>query len=84
MKLYEKDLETFTEITEEELEVGLENGTITTEVIEDGKTAEEIFNELQELGVEVEIHNGVYCKVVYNTFEAINPIPPKVRYVKND
>lgn len=82
IKLYEKDSTEFTEISEEELDLGFENGTITTEIIEKGKSAETIFNELKEQGIEVTVHNGIYCKVVYNTFEAINPIPPTVRYVK--
>ena len=39
------------------------------------KSAEEIFEELKAQDIPVEIHNGIYCKVVYGTFEAINPIP---------
>ena len=87
MKLYNKDLITFTEITEQELQEGLNNGTITMEqrVIEHhivpenekrpAKSAEEIYNELKAKGESVVIHNGVYCKFIYNTYEAINPIP---------
>lgn len=36
------------------------------------KSAETIFNELNAQGVPVEIHNGIYCKIVGNTYEAIN------------
>lgn len=82
MELYKKDLTTFTEITDEELELGLENGTIEAQVIEEGKSAEEIYNKLERHGFDVAIHNGVYCKVVYGTFEAINPIPPTIKYVE--
>jgi len=49
-------------------------------IISQGKTAQEIFEELQEQGVDVIVINGVYCKVVDNTYEAINPIPPVVEY----
>ena len=49
-------------------------------IISQGKTAQEIFEELQAQGVEVIIINGVYCKVVDNTYEAINPIPPVVEF----
>lgn len=87
MKLYNKDLETFIEITEQELQEGLNNGTITMsqKVTEHhivpenekrpAKSAEEIYNELKAKGESVVIHNGVYCKFIYNTYEAINPIP---------
>lgn len=53
-------------------------------IIKQGKTAEEIYNELLEQGVEVTIINGVYCKVVYGTFEAINPIAPIVEYEEGE
>lgn len=82
MELYEKDLSSFTEIDEEELELGLENGTIEIEVLEPSVSAEEIYHQLQEQGVPVAIKKGIYCKVVKGTFEAINPIPATIRYVK--
>lgn len=82
MKVYEKDLVNFTEIDDEQFELDFENGNITTYIVEEGKSAETIFNELKEQGENVAIHNGVYCKVVFNTYEAINPIPPIVKYVK--
>ena len=87
MKLYNQDLTTFTEITDSELEEGIANGTITiAERLKEhhivpenekrlAKSAEEIYNEMLENGESVEIHNGVYCKFIYNTYEAINPIP---------
>lgn len=46
-------------------------------IIEQGKTAEQIYNEYQG---EKTIINGVYCKVVFGTYEAINQIPPIVEY----
>ena len=46
-------------------------------IIKEGKTAEEIYNEYQG---EKKIVNGIYCKVIHNTYEAINPIPPIVEY----
>ena len=87
MKLYEKDLVNFTEVDEETINDGIKNGTIqTVERVKEhhivpenekraAKSAEEIFGELQAQGVPVEVHNGIYCKVVFGTFEAINPIP---------
>lgn len=87
MILYDKNLENPIEISEEELNKGLQDGTITIEqkVIEHhivpenekrpAKSAEEIYNELKAKGESVVIHNGVYCKFIYNTYEAINPIP---------
>lgn len=53
-------------------------------IIENGKTAQEIYEELKTQGVEVVIHNGIYCKVVSGTFEAINPIPPIIEYTPEE
>ena len=50
-------------------------------IIKEGKTAEEIYNEYQ--GAKC-IRNGVYCKIVYGTYEAINPIPPIVEYEEGE
>lgn len=87
MKLYNKDLTAFTEITDAELVQGISNGTIIiTEKLKEhhivpenekrpAKSAEQIYNEMLARGESVEIHNGIYCKFIYNTYEAINPIP---------
>lgn len=66
-----------TEYSEQELEQALANGLITKQVVyvdtkRPYKSIETIYNELLESGVEVAIHNGIYCKVVGGTFEAIN------------
>ena len=53
-------------------------------IIKEGKSAESIYNELKAQGVDVKIINGIYCKVVYNTFEAINAIPPVVEYEEGE
>ena len=86
MKLYESNLKDFTEVDDSVIAEGLNNGTIKTESIfkehhvvpaeekRAGKTAEQVYNELKEQGVPVEIHNGIYCKFIYNTYEAINPV----------
>ena len=50
-------------------------------IIKEGKTAEQIYNEYQ--GAKC-IRNGVYCKIVFGTFEAINPIPPIVEYTEEE
>lgn len=50
-------------------------------IIKEGKTAEQIYNEYQG---EKKIVNGVYCKVIYNTYEAINPIPPIIEYSEEE
>lgn len=50
-------------------------------IIKEGKTAEQIYNEYKG---EKKIVNGVYCKVVFNTYEAINPIPPVVEYEEGE
>jgi hypothetical protein len=50
-------------------------------IIKEGKTAEQIYNEYQ--GEKI-IVNGVYCKVVFGTYEAINPIPPVVEYSEEE
>lgn len=50
-------------------------------IIKQGKTAEEIYNEYQ--GEKI-IVNGVYCKVVFGTYEAINPIPPIIEYTEEE
>ena len=86
IKLYNKDLATFTEITEEELQAGLKNGSIVCgERIKErhvvpenekrpAKSSKEIYEEMKAKGESVVIHNGIYCKFIYNTYEAINPI----------
>ena len=50
-------------------------------IIKEGKTAEQIYNEYQG---EKKIVNGVYCKVVFGTYEAINPIPPIIEYSEEE
>lgn len=87
MKLYEENLIDFTEVDNKTIIAGLEKKTIVIKerlkkhhVIPEenkrvAKTTEEVFNELMEQGIPVTIHNGIYCKIIYNTFEAINPIP---------
>lgn len=50
-------------------------------IIKECKTAEQIYNEYQ--GEKI-IINGVYCKVVFGTYEAINPIPPIVEYSEEE
>ena len=50
-------------------------------IIKEGKSAEQIYNEYQG---EKKIVNGVYCKVVFGTCEAINPIPPIVEYSEEE
>ena len=50
-------------------------------IIKEGKTAEQIYNEYQ--GEKI-IINGVYCKVVFGTYEAINPIPPIIEYSEEE
>lgn len=86
MKLYEKDLIDFTEVDEGTIQVGLEEGTIETHrkvkehhIVPESekrpaKSAEEIYNEMKANGESVVVHNGIYCKFIYNTYEAINPI----------
>ena len=88
MRLYEKNLIDFEEVDDSVIIEGLKSGVVKVEYklkehhiipAEEkraGKSAEQIFNELKEQGVPVEIHNGVYCKFIYNTYEAINPISP--------
>lgn len=53
-------------------------------ILKEGKTAEQIYNELKAKGVPVAIKNGVYCKIVYNTYEAINSIPPIIEYTEEE
>ena len=50
-------------------------------IIKEGKSAEQIYNEYDG---EKAIINGVYCKVVFGTYEAINPIPPIIEYEEGD
>lgn len=88
MKLYERNLVDFAEVDDRVIQEGLANGTITIaekfkehhivpqEQKREGKSAEQIYNELLAQGMPVEIHNDIYCKYVYNTYEAINPISP--------
>lgn len=53
-------------------------------IIKEGKTAKEIYDDLKILGFPVAIRNGVYCKIVNGTYEAINPIPPVVEYEEGE
>ena len=50
-------------------------------IIKEGKTAEQVYNEYQGKKC---IHNGVYCKVVLNTYQAINPISPIIEYEEGE
>lgn len=50
-------------------------------IIKNGKTAQQIYNEYKG---EKKIVNGIYCKVVFGTYEAINPIPPIIEYSKEE
>lgn len=50
-------------------------------IIKEGKSAEQIYNEYK--GAKC-IRNGVYCKILYNTYQAINSIPPIVEYEEGD
>ena len=50
-------------------------------LIDTGKTAEQIYNEYQ--GAKC-IRNGVYCKIILNTYQAINSIPPVVEYEEGE
>ena len=87
MKLYEKNLIDSTEVDAEVIENGLSNGTITirdrlkehhivpADKKQQAKTAEEVYNELKAKGEPVAIHNGIYCRFIYNTYEAINAVP---------
>ena len=46
-------------------------------IIKEGKSAEQIYNEYD--GPKA-IRNGVYCMIIANTYQAINPIPPIIEY----
>ena len=46
-------------------------------IIKEGKSAEQIYFEYE--GAK-KIVNGVYCKVVCGTYEAINSVPPIIEY----
>lgn len=81
IKLYEKNLKTYQEIDEEQLELGLDNGTIDVVEIEPSISAETLYNQYKG---QKTIINGVYCKIIYDTNEAINPIPAVIKYVKGD
>ena len=82
----DKTFESYTEIDEETLNKGLQDGSITIEQKfkehhnvpanqkRAAKSAKEIYEEMLAEGKDVVIHNGIYCKHIYNTFEAINPI----------
>lgn len=50
-------------------------------IIKEGISAEQIYNEYQ--GAKC-IRNGVYCKIIYGTYEAINSIPPVVEYTQEE
>ena len=50
-------------------------------IIKNGKTAEQIYNEYKG---EKKIVNGVYCKVIFGTYQAINPIPPVIEYTQEE
>ena len=63
-------------LTEQELNEGLNNGTIKEIIIKVDETikrpyksAETIYNEYQ--GAKT-IRNGIYCKIIDSTYEAIN------------
>ena len=46
-------------------------------IIKEGITAEQLYNEYKGKKI---IRNGVYCKIIHGTYEAINAIPPVVEY----
>ena len=46
-------------------------------IIKVGKSAKQVYDEYQG---EKCIHNGIYCKIKFGTYEAVNPIPPIVEY----
>ena len=50
-------------------------------IIKEGKTAKQLYNEYKGKKC---IINGVYCKVVFGTYEAINSVPPVVEYEEGD
>ena len=50
-------------------------------IIKEGKTAKQIYDEYEGKKC---VRNGVYCKVIFNTYEAINPIPPIVEYEEGE
>ena len=53
-------------------------------IIKEGKTAKTIYKELKRKGVDVAIKNGVYCRIVNGTYEAINSIPPIIEYTEEE
>lgn len=77
--LYESNKEDYIEVDESVIEEGLANGIIKVEHItfpkkyhRPYKSKETIADELRAKGIEVIVHNGVLCKHIYNTYEAIN------------
>ena len=50
-------------------------------IIKEGKSAEQIYNEYQDAKC---IKNGVYCMIIANTYQAINPIPPVIEYTQEE
>lgn len=50
-------------------------------IIKEGKTAKQIYDEYQ--GAKC-IRNGVYCMIISNTYQAINPIPPVIEYTQEE
>lgn len=50
-------------------------------VIKNGKTAEQVYEEYEG---EKCIHNGIFCKIVDNTYEAINAISPVIEYTEEE
>ena len=50
-------------------------------IIKEGVSAEQIYNEFQG---EKGIRNGIYCKIINGTYEAINPIPAIIEFDEED
>jgi hypothetical protein len=50
-------------------------------VIKEGKSVVQVYLEYQG---EKCIHNGIFCKIVDNTYEAINSIPPVIEYTEEE
>ena len=59
----------------------------TSDILPEGADIDANLTEIKtdnEYEGEKKIINGVYCKVVFNTYEAINPIPPVVEYEESE
>lgn len=86
IKIYNKELTNYEEVSEETFNDLLSSGkidikerfvehhVIPQEQKREGKTAQQVYQELLAQGVNVRIHKGIYCKIVDKTYEAINPI----------